>query len=152
MDYFDELLLAKKKESTHLLFNGFTYFFMARPVLSMLGNRQFLIIYLGGGIISSLTSLLWNNVVRDNPVSSLGASGAIYAILSYFACRLPYSKIMIFAVIPVPAWAFVPGVLMYDVYEMISKHTTSRTDAAGHVGGILAGALYYASRIAGIRL
>ena len=68
---------------------------MARPVLSMLGNRQFFDYLFGrynrpavflsvtvhinplseGGIISSLTSLLWNNVIRETPTSSLGASG-----------------------------------------------------------------------------
>lgn len=32
----------------HILFNGFTFFFMARPVLSILGSRRFIFLYMGG--------------------------------------------------------------------------------------------------------
>jgi hypothetical protein len=48
------------------------------------------------------------------------STGAIYAIISYFACRAPFTKFLIFGIIPIPAWSFVPGVLVYDIYEMIA--------------------------------
>lgn len=35
------------KDISHILFNGFTFYFMARPVLHILGSGQFLILYLG---------------------------------------------------------------------------------------------------------
>jgi len=32
----------------HILMNGFTFYFMAQPVQQILGNKQFLLLYLGG--------------------------------------------------------------------------------------------------------
>jgi rhomboid-like protein len=48
------------------------YYFMAPAVLSMLGNTAFLALYLGGGMFSSVTSLLYHN--KNHP-GSQGASG-----------------------------------------------------------------------------
>jgi len=101
-------------------------------------------------MIASTTSVLWN---QDIPhYSSHGASGAIYAIMSYFACREPFAKFLLFAIVPIPAWMFIPGVLLYDVYEMVASNRMTRTDTAGHVGGVFAGIAYFLSRRAGIRL
>lgn len=78
----------------HILLNGFTFVFMARPVLQILGGRQFIFLYLGGqpffliksleahavalgGIVSAMTSLFYARVIdrRDRP--ALGASGLL---------------------------------------------------------------------------
>jgi len=78
------------------------------------------------------------------------STGSIYAIVSYFACREPFVKFLLFAIVPIPAWVFVPGVILYDVYEF--SRGKSHTDSAGHIGGIFAGVAYFLSRRAGIRL
>lgn len=49
-------------------------------------------------------------------------TGAIYAILSYYACRKPSVTFLFFGIVPIPAWMFVPGVLLYDVYEMVASN------------------------------
>jgi hypothetical protein len=36
------------KDVGHIFFNGFTFFFMAQPVLQMLGGRSFVFLYMGG--------------------------------------------------------------------------------------------------------
>ena len=85
-------------------------------------------------------------------------------------------KFLLFGIVPIPAWAFVPGVLLYDLYEMVASRRVrvcislktkvygcmglcifrivqmTTTDTAGHVGGIFAGIAYFLSRRAGIRL
>lgn len=106
------------------------------------------------------------------PIADKFLKGAIYAIISYFACRQPFATFFLFAIVPIPAWAFVPGILLYDVYEMTASNKvriktmfvwlyglyifwmlqTSRVDTASHVGGIFAGIAYFLSRRAGIRL
>ena len=66
----------------HIFTNAFTFYFMAPPVLQLLGNSGFLALYLGGGVFCALASLWWNNSVKHRPVySSHGASGA--SMLSY---------------------------------------------------------------------
>lgn len=83
---------------SHILFNGFTFLFMAKPVLEILGSRRFILLYLGGrftfsiiyvwidrlmaamswlvgGLISSISSLTYAKVVGKNDYNSHGASG-----------------------------------------------------------------------------
>ncbi|GAB1518805.1 hypothetical protein RhiTH_001870 [Rhizoctonia solani] len=62
----------------HLLVNGMSFWFMAPPVMQILGNSAFLALYLGGGIASSAFSLVWNAVVQHRGGNAHGASGAIY--------------------------------------------------------------------------
>lgn len=44
----------------------------------------------------------------------MGASGAIYSVMSFFACVSPQTKFYIFFVLPLPAWAAVGGVFLWD--------------------------------------
>ncbi|GLB33595.1 putative rhomboid [Lyophyllum shimeji] len=126
----------------HILFNGFTFFFMARPVLAMLGSRQFLFLYLGGGLFASVGSMAWNLIVKGRDAASYGASGAIYSVVSFLACVAPTMTFQLYGIIPVPAWLLVTGVFAYDTYSAINDKQRG-TDTAGHVAGLLAGAGYY---------
>ncbi|GBE79270.1 predicted protein [Sparassis crispa] len=132
------------KDTAHLLFNGLTYSFMAPDVMALLGNTRFLSLYLGGGLVSSALSVWWNHSVkkRDEPYGSHGASGAIYGIISFFACLAPTAKFYVFAVVPIPAWAFVTGIFLWDGFSAVYEKR-SGVDTAGHIGGILAGIAYY---------
>ncbi|KAK7695664.1 hypothetical protein QCA50_000300 [Cerrena zonata] len=130
------------QELTHMLFNCLTYYWMAPPVLALLGNARFLGLYFGSGILSSTASLFWN-AERDPTQHSHGASGAIYSIVALFACLQPTTSFLLFGIVPVPAWAFVAGILAWDGYNAMSPNKKGNTDNAGHVGGILAGIAYY---------
>jgi len=66
-----------QKDTGHLLFNGISYYFTVPVILSALGNTGFLALYLGAGLVASVSSLWWHSSVKKNPrYSSLGASGA----------------------------------------------------------------------------
>ncbi|KAH9894294.1 rhomboid-domain-containing protein [Cubamyces lactineus] len=131
---------------THLLFNGFAYYFTAPVVLSLLGNVGFLGLYLGSGIVSSVAAVAWryytNPHVRGG---SHGASGAIYAVTSFFACVAPNATFALFGVFPLPAWAFVTGIFLWDGYNAIVP-SGGRTDHAGHIGGLLSGIGYFIAK------
>jgi len=127
---------------SHLLFNSFTFFFVGPPTIGILGNVRFLALYLGGGVFGNLVSFGWHRAKDDNRYSSHGASGAIYAVLSFFACVAPKTVFYVYGIVPVPAWAIIPGVLLWDTWGSLSNKK-SGTDHSGHVGGILAGILYY---------
>ncbi|KAG2158871.1 uncharacterized protein EDB93DRAFT_1116797 [Suillus bovinus] len=132
----------------HAFFNGLSFYFMAPSVMQVLGNSRFLALYFFGGIVSSMTSLVWNRFYkRQSNYSSHGASGAILATVAFYACAFPRTTFLIFFVIPCPAWAFLPGILAFDVYRSVTDARTM-TDTAGHVGGMLSGIGFFLYRVA----
>ncbi|KAF5393903.1 hypothetical protein D9757_000210 [Collybiopsis confluens] len=122
----------------HILFNMFTFYFLGRPVLSILGTQKFLSLYIGGGLASSFGSMFWHNKIQHHDTNSLGASGAVFATTSFLACVAPKMTFQIYGIIPVPAWLFVSGILAFDAVSAM-KNVRVETDTAGHVAGIVAG-------------
>ena len=101
----------------HLLFNMITLFFFGRMMEGLyaghLGPLGFLWFYLGGLLVSILPSYIKN---RDNPnYRSLGASGAVSAVLFAFILFSPWSMIIVF-VIPVPAILYAVAFLGFSIY------------------------------------
>ncbi|MGH8234135.1 MAG: rhomboid family intramembrane serine protease [Rhodanobacteraceae bacterium] len=101
----------------HLLFNMITLFFFGRAMEGLyathLGSLGFLWFYLGGLLVSILPTYLQN---RHNPnYRSLGASGAVSAVLFAFILLSPWSMIIVF-VIPVPAILYAVIFLGFSVY------------------------------------
>ncbi|KAJ3521380.1 hypothetical protein NM688_g9023 [Phlebia brevispora] len=129
----------------HLFVNAFTFYFMAPPVLGALGNLGFLGLYLGGGIISSFVSLWWHARMNHPDMHSHGASGAIYSVVTFFACAAPRTTFYLFAIVPVPAWLCVSGLFAWDAYSAVTDKRI-QTDSAGHVGGVLAGIAYFLAK------
>ncbi|KAF8528883.1 rhomboid-domain-containing protein [Hysterangium stoloniferum] len=127
----------------HIFMNALTFYFMAPPVLQILGNASFLALYIGGGVASSLITLFTNEMVFRNHHSVHGAnSGAIYAVISFMACVAPRASFLIFGIIPVPAWGCVGGLFAYDLYNAVNEHQTG-TSEVSHIAGILAGIAYF---------
>ncbi|RDX53167.1 hypothetical protein OH76DRAFT_1376444 [Lentinus brumalis] len=137
------------EDAMHLAFNGFTFYFMAPHVLGILGNVSFLGLYLGGGIVSSLAGIAWRNYTQRSGQAQRsgahGASGAIYSVISFFACMSPNATFLLFGIVPMPAWAMVTGIFLYDGYSAVN-HQRSGTDTAGHIGGLLAGIGYFIAK------
>ncbi|HLI18100.1 MAG TPA: rhomboid family intramembrane serine protease [Rhodanobacteraceae bacterium] len=101
----------------HLLFNMLTLFFFGRVMEGFfaryLGPFGFLWFYLGGLLVSILPTYLANR--RNANYHSLGASGAVLAVLFAFILLSPWS--MIFVVFfPVPAILYAAIFLVYSIY------------------------------------
>ncbi|TEB35444.1 rhomboid-domain-containing protein [Coprinellus micaceus] len=130
------------KDWSHILFNGFTFFFMAPLVLRTLGSKTFIFLYIGAGLTSCAISLLYDRFIDHRDVPSHGASGAICGVVSFLACLAPTLTFQLYGIIPVPAWLAALGLFGYDMY---STYTDNRggTDTVGHIGGMLSGAAYY---------
>ncbi|GAA5953930.1 hypothetical protein JCM21900_003056 [Sporobolomyces salmonicolor] len=132
----------------HLLVNMASLFFMAPPVMAVLGNVGFLSLYLLSGLAASAFSLAFNHFVTKNPnYAAHGASGATYGTISFFACMFPTTTFLLFFVVPVPAWLCVrqvtlSGIFVWDLYGAMTRRS-GMTDSAGHVGGITAGILFF---------
>ncbi|KAG6890931.1 hypothetical protein C0995_000888 [Termitomyces sp. Mi166 len=128
----------------HILFNGFTFYFMAKPVLELLGTRKFVFLYMGGGLIASMVGMGWSNLVKHKDVPSYGASGQFpfFSNQRAMISIAPKATFQLYGIIPVPAWLAVTGIFAYDTYSAMYDKQKG-TDTAAHVGGLLSGVAYY---------
>ncbi|MFA5629565.1 MAG: rhomboid family intramembrane serine protease [Dehalococcoidales bacterium] len=121
---------------THMLFNMLTLFFFGNYVLKLTGLRQFLIIYLGGGLLGSVFYVLISTLISpDIPGLAIGASGAIFALGGVLAVLMPRTKVYImFIPIPVPLWiAVIGGGVLMSFFPRVAWEA--------HLGGFVFGAL-----------
>ena len=123
-------------DTQHLLFNMITLFFFANVVIQDLGSLSFVLVYVGSLIVGSLLSLYFHK--NEYHYSAVGASGAVTGVLySAILLRPEMSLYMFFIPIPIPAYVFGIGYLLYSIYGM-----KSRTDNIGHdahFGGAIGG-------------
>ena len=121
----------------HLIFNMLTLYFFADAVLA-LGVYSFLIIYMGSLILGNLLSYFFNK--ENYYYSAVGASGAVSGII--YAAILLYPEMelyMFFIPIPIPAYVFGIGYLLYSIYGMRARNDNIGHDA--HFGGAVGGYL-----------
>jgi membrane associated rhomboid family serine protease len=125
----------------HLLFNMITFFFFGVPMERVLGTTMFVILYALGLALSPLISLARH---RNNPsYATLGASGAVSAVLFAFVVYFPTVEMIIFPIpIPIPAWLFAVLYLTYSVWA--SRSNTGRINHDAHLAGALTGVLFVA--------
>ncbi|CAO3594998.1 unnamed protein product [Absidia cylindrospora] len=86
-------------------------------------------------------------MVRSPPnMGSLGASGSVMGLTTFFACAFPKATFLVFFVIPMPAIAVVGLFAAYDVYKATTLNT-GIVDSAAHIGGVSYGAAYWFLRV-----
>lgn len=123
-------------DTQHLLFNMLTLYFFAGPVINYLQPLGFIVIYLVSLAAGSLFSLYFHK--NEYHYSAVGASGAVTGIL-YSAILLQpgMSLYMFFIPIPIPAYIFGIGYLLYSIYGMKNRVGNIGHDA--HFGGAIGG-------------
>ena len=121
-------------DTTHLLFNMITFFFFAFPLEQFLGTGKFVALYLVGLVVSHTCT--WYKE-RDNPqYASLGASGAISAVLFAYIVYFPTTMLLVFF-IPMPAMVFA---FLYVGYSWwASRNANDRINHDAHLCGALSG-------------
>jgi len=104
-------------DTQHLIFNMLTLFFFADVVIQNLGALGFVLVYVGSLLLGSLLSLYFHK--DEYHYSAVGASGAVMGILySAILLRPEMSLYMFFIPIPIPAYIFGIGYLLYSIYGM----------------------------------
>ncbi len=125
----------------HLLFNMITLFFFGRAMEGLynyvLGPLGFLGFYLGGLLVSILPTYIKNR--HNANYYSLGASGAVSAVLFAFILLSPWSMIIVF-VIPVPAILYAFAFLAYSIY--MDHRGGSSINHSAHSWGAAYGILF----------
>ncbi len=122
----------------HLFFNMFTLYMFAPVVIQYFDNFSFLSIYAGSLVFGSLLTLLFHK--DDYSYRAIGASGAVTGILySAILLQPDMSLFLFFIPIPIPAYLFGIGYLLYSIYGMKAKNDNIGHTA--HFGGAIGGYL-----------
>lgn len=122
----------------HLFFNMFTLYMFAPVVIAYLGTLSFALIYLGSLVCGSLLTMSFHK--NDYNYRAIGASGAVTGILYAAILLNPEMNLyMYFIPIPIPAYIFGIGYLLYSIYGMKSK--SDNIGHTAHFGGAIGGYL-----------
>jgi membrane associated rhomboid family serine protease len=142
---------------THLLYNMFGLWMFGMEVEHVWGSKRFLGFYLLCGVAAGISQLIMapllepDSVVRvlapgiEQGIPTVGASGAVYAVLVAFAMMFPDRYIFLYFLIPIKAKYFIFGMIALGVFSIGSESTVANL---AHLGGAAAGFVYvvYLSR------
>lgn len=129
----------------HLLFNLFTLYSFG-PILELvmaelkgptLGMLLYVLIYFGGMLAATIPAMIKHH---SNPVyRSVGASGAVSAVLMVVMMVFPQFEILFFFIVPIKAVFAVPLFFLMEYFLQKQSQTNIAHDA--HIGGALFGLL-----------
>ncbi|UKM63789.1 rhomboid family intramembrane serine protease [Flavobacteriaceae bacterium GSB9] len=123
-------------DTQHLLFNMLTLYFFADVVIALLNTTQFVLIYVGSLLLGNLLSLYFHK--NEYHYSAVGASGAVSGVIYAAILLQPGMSLYLFFVpIPIPAYIFGIGYLLYSIYGMKNRIGNIGHDA--HFGGAIGG-------------
>lgn len=127
---------------THLLFNMLALFFFGPPIERRLGKREFTFFYFAAVLVGGVVWSVGN--VGANAIC-LGASGAISAVVLLFAFYYPHAQILIFGIIPTPAWLAGALFVVYDALGARSGVGNIAHDV--HLAGAAFALVYYLANV-----
>lgn len=120
----------------HLLFNAVTLWSFGPVLEDRLGSLRFGLLYVLGIAVSQGWTYLRHRA--DARYATLGASGAISAVLFAAIVYRPLDKLLIFPIpVPIPAALFAVGYLAWSWWS--DRSGLGRINHGAHLGGALAG-------------
>ena len=126
---------------SHLLFNMITLYFFGRvierEISALIGPIGFVLFYLSAIVIAILPTYLRHR--HDPHYRSLGASGAVSAVLFAFILLRPWAMIYVF-VLPMPAIAYAVGYVAYSFW--MDRRGGDNVNHSAHLSGAIYGVLF----------
>jgi len=123
----------------HLIFNMVTFWFFAFPLEKQIGPVRFAVLYVLGLVVSDLGTYFKHR--NDPQYASLGASGAISAVLFAAIVYFPWMELFIIPIpVPIPAPLFAVGYVAYSWYS--ARQARGRINHDAHLGGALFGIVF----------
>jgi len=128
-------------DSQHLLFNMITLFFFGRAIepvfVSRIGMPGFAAFYLSAIVMAIMPTYFRHQ--KDAGYRSLGASGAVSAVLFSFILFAPWSLIFVFF-IPVPAILYAALYIGYSIW--MDRRGGDNVNHSAHLWGAAYGMLF----------
>lgn len=147
---------------THLFFNMFAVWMFGRILEQVWGPKRFLFYYLvcgiGAGLIQEVVQYIHYETVLSaydsvntgisiipmeeylNMLTTVGASGAVYAILLGFGMLFPNQQMFIFPLpFPIKAKYFVIGYALIELYAGLANNPGDNVAHFAHLGGMIFG-------------
>ncbi len=120
----------------HLILNMYVLYIFAPILLVNFGVIKFLILYIGSLIAGNLLTLSYHK--NELYYSAVGASGAVAGVIFGAILLNPNMSLIMFPLpIPIPAYIFGVGYLLYSIYGM--KKQLGNVGHSAHLGGAIGG-------------
>lgn len=133
----------------HLIGNMLYLWVFADNIEATIGNMRFVLFYIAGGIIASLTHVAFN---LNSEITSIGASGALSAVLGAYLVMFPKSRIKVIFIYYLRPFhlAAIYFLGIWIVQQLIAGFASLGPDTAqtggtawwAHIGGFAFGVLY----------
>jgi membrane associated rhomboid family serine protease len=136
----------------HILGNMLFLAIFGKNVEDAFGHFRYLAFYIVGGFVATMTQALITLAAGSSNaahVPTLGASGAIAAVLGAYFVLYPGSRVLtwvLFVIAKIPAWVFLGLWFLYQLVEANFGLFSASANGGGtaffaHVGGFLFGVL-----------
>ena len=137
----------------HILGNMLFLAIFGKNVEDAYGPFRYLVFYFAGGFAATMAQTamtLWFGTAQDARVPSLGASGAIAAVLGAYFVLYPGSRVTTWIfpvfVVRIPAWIWLGLWFLYQLIEGSFGLFNAKANGGGvaffaHVGGFVFGVL-----------
>lgn len=130
----------------HILVNMLFLWWFGKTLESMYGSREFLLFYLAGALVASISFVALQLVTGDR-VPCIGASGAVMAVVMLYAIHFPRERICVFMLIPIEIRWLVLIYLIVDLHPVLLALSGDKTFTgvahAAHLGGLAFGFFYW---------
>ncbi len=134
----------------HLIGNVLFLWVFGDNIEAAVGNARFIFFYLLGGVVASLAHVYFNPL---SEIPSLGASGAISAVMGAYLVMFPKSKVKVFVFlfvilrkVTMPAVAFLGIWIGFQIISGMQNVGIGANDGGtawwAHIGGFAVGVLF----------
>jgi membrane associated rhomboid family serine protease len=130
----------------HILMNMFVLKSFGGFMEVFMGRRKIFFFYIVAGIAGNLAHAMTSNFLVGAPgLPALGASGAVAGVILLFSLLFPKEKILLLAIIPLPAIFGAFALVGFDLWGLYNQ-----TQGGGlpighgaHLGGAFIGIIYF---------
>lgn len=124
---------------SHIFFNMFALWMFGGPIEHLLGAKHYTFYYFFCAVTAAIAHLLVGHFFVHKFYPTIGASGAIFGLLVAFGVMYPRMKMfLIFFPVPMPAWVFVIGYILLELFFGVSGYESGVAHFA-HLGGAVGG-------------